>query len=97
MVSAQLTGTNRSTQFQAAAPVRGCRLFYYMATTIDDLEDRARSAIQREESWVVALARRHGKPMSRIQDATWFRAAVMHELATTTQAWQHLEDEVANL
>lgn len=35
--------------------------------------------------------------MSRIQDATWFRAAVMHELATTTQAWQHLEDEVANL
>ena len=68
-----------------------------MAKTNDDLEDRARDAIAREEEFVGALARAQGQHLSSVKHASWFRTAVMAELTVTTREWNHLLAEVADL
>jgi hypothetical protein len=68
-----------------------------MAKDIGDLEDRARDAITREEEFVDALAKAQGLSLSQVKSASWFRVAVMTELAATTREWRHLITEVGRL
>ncbi len=63
-----------------------------MAATLQELADRARQAIEREEDFVFEVAGEACQMFDNVKHMRWFRVAVALWLTENVHKWEHLYD-----
>lgn len=59
--------------------------------TLEDLKQRAKSAIERDEDFIYDVAAEHSQMVGNVKHMHWFKKAVMIALTETTAKYSHLE------